>query len=485
MKKCIAMLSVVLCFVVLLCACNIHSDANPSKNTTTVTNTAPSEENVSGSTDDTSPENLPTLPGFVVEEIVIEEDDVVESEEDVVEEDATTEDIIKEDTVEEDVTNEEVTEDSTPEETTKQPTESTKALTTEATKEPSATTTTQKPTTTTTQKPTTTTTQKPTTTTTQKPTTTTTKPTNPTYAYTSNQKHTALPYTQRYHYNQLDKPLQEVYALIVKAVNNLDAHTETFVLDEKYKDSFREAFVAFHLDNPEYFYVARHCGVVNYSSTKHRFEFLYSVANYDEDPSGSNQLFEGDLSEELKSRIRAKKAAFDKEVQSIISTIPANAPDVVKEKMAYESILRACHYNMTAVTDYLWDGRCDDNWTAYGIMVNKKGVCESYSEAFQTLCLQMGINCITVSGSTSGGGHMWNAVQLDDGWYMCDITFDDPVGGGAGRAQYRYFNRTSMWMQENGHVWQFSNDFTIPKCTKTQYAYEEYFGGSVWGDDRE
>ena len=66
---------------------------------------------------------------------------------------------------------------------------------------------------------------------------------------------------------------------------------------------------------------------------------------------------------------------------------------------------------------------------------------------------------------------------------MCDITFDDPIGSGAGTARYNYFNRTSLWMQENSnHVWQYSNDFTIPKCTKTKYAYEEYFGGSVYDD---
>ena len=474
MKKALALLLVIVTLCILV-ACHVRPD---SDGVTTTIHSAPVTEGSVGSTTGVMLETLPSLPEITVE--VIERE---EPEEDVVEDATFAEDATDPTDEVEPTQPEQPTEPSveTPTEAPAEAPTTTQKPTTTTTQKPT-TTTTQKPTTTTTQKPTTTT-QKPTTTTTQKPTTTTTtKPTNPTYAYTTNQKHTALHYTQRYHYNLLDKPLQEVYDLIVKAVNNLDARTETFVLDEKYTDSFRKVFTAFYLDNPEYFYVARHCGVVNYSSTKHRFEFLYSVANYDEDPSGSNQLFEGDLSEELKSRIRAKKAAFDKEVQSIISTIPANAPAVVKEQMAYESILKACRYNMTAVTDYLWDGRCDDNWTAYGIMVNKKGVCESYSEAFQTLCLQMGIHCITITGTTSGGGHMWNAVRLDDGWYMCDITFDDPIGGGAGRAQYRYFNRTSLWMQENSnHVWQFSNDFTIPKCTKTTYAYENYFGGSVWG----
>ena len=353
---------------------------------------------------------------------------------------------------------------------------------TTTTKKP--TTTTEKPTTTTksqagttTQKPTTqktTTTQKPTTTT-KKTTTTTKKPANPTYNYTTGQKHTARPYTQRYHYNLLDATQKELYALIAKAVNNLETQTETFVVDDEHEKTFRKAFLAFHNDHPEHFYLARYYGVVNYGGNKHQFMFLYAVAAYDVDPSGSNQLFDEELSESLKNRIRTKKAAFDKEVNNILSTIPANAPAVVKEKMAYETILKACRYNLRAVEDYLWDGRCEDNWTAYGIMVNKTGVCESYSEAFQTLCLQMGINAIPITGSTSGGGHMWNAVELDDGWYMCDITFDDPIGGGAGVARFDYFNRTSLWMQEHSsHNW-FMSDFAVPKCTKSRYAYENYF----------
>ena len=132
------------------------------------------------------------------------------------------------------------------------------------------------------------------------------------------------------------------------------------------------------------------------------------------------------------------------------------------------------HYNLGAQ----WDGLANDNWTAYGIIVNKTGVCESYSEAFQTLCLYAGIKCTGVVG-TAGGGHKWNCVELDGEWYMCDITFDDPIGGEDGAAYHYYFNRTSDWFVEYNHDWS-DCDFKVPECNGTKYDFDNNFDGSRW-----
>lgn len=62
-------------------------------------------------------------------------------------------------------------------------------------------------------------------------------------------------------------------------------------------------------------------------------------------------------------------------------------------------------------------------------------VCEGYSEAFQLLCQREGIPCITVVGTSNGGGHAWNYVQMEDGvWYAVDLTWDDQ-----GDILYDYF----------------------------------------------
>ena len=181
------------------------------------------------------------------------------------------------------------------------------------------------------------------------------------------------------------------------------------------------------------------------------------------------------LTDTMRQNIRSRKAAFDAEVNRIISTIPVNIPDVEKELMLYDRLLIDMYYNQDAE----WDKMAEPNWTAYGGIILKHGVCEAYAEAFQTLCYAVGINCTGVIGTAKGGGHKWNAVELDGEWYICDITFDDPIGGEEGAAYHYYFNRTTAEMEQMHHSTE-GSDYPGPKGTGTKYDFEAYFGGSRW-----
>lgn len=300
-----------------------------------------------------------------------------------------------------------------------------------------------------------------------RPTTTTGKPTNPTYGYTGGQKHTSLPITERYIYSLLNEQQREWYREIDQAVRNLDSRVSLGVdmsVDRRYY-----VYYMYMMDNPEHFYL---CSTVTvYSGVDGGLIFSYS--------DGERSCYYGnaeqaEIDDELRAGIRAKKAVFDAEVARIISTVPVDAPAVEKERLLYDRILLDAQYNLGAK----WDGLAADDWTAYGVLVNKHGVCESYSEAFQTLCLAVGINCTGVVG-TAGGGHKWNAVQLEGAWYACDITFDDPIGGDPAEAYHYYFNRTTAEMVEMNHRTE-GSDFPGPACTGTKYGYENYYGRSRW-----
>ena len=63
--------------------------------------------------------------------------------------------------------------------------------------------------------------------------------------------------------------------------------------------------------------------------------------------------------------------------------------------------------------------------SAYGILLNGYGVCESYAKAMSRLLDAIGIPNTYVVG-VAGGGHAWNYVQMPDGnWYMVDSTWND------------------------------------------------------------
>lgn len=283
------------------------------------------------------------------------------------------------------------------------------------------------------------------------------------YTYTSGQKHTALASTDRYLYSLLSSEQQSWYRSIDKAVSNLEAQASFNVSMSENRNYY--IYFIYMFDHPEHFYLGNTVTIWGNGDGTSALKFCYSdgvnYCSYGHTPS--------EITPELKSSILSKKKIFDTEVNRIISTIPANAPEVVKERLIYDRILMDCHYNLSA----RWNGICEDNWNAYGIIVNKYGVCESYSEAFQTLLCAVGIQSTGIVG-TAGGGHKWNAVKLEGEWYACDITFDDPIGGEHGAAYHYYFNRTTKWMEEQQHSTD-NSDYPGPVCNGTKYSYDNCF----------
>ncbi|MBQ7968200.1 MAG: hypothetical protein IJ292_00050, partial [Clostridia bacterium] len=298
----------------------------------------------------------------------------------------------------------------------------------------------------------------------------------PDYSYTTNQQHTPVAIEQNYLYSLYNDEYKAFYRSFAQTLDNLGERTETFSFADGTEAS--TFYFGYLFDNPQYFYAASTCAIYTEGTNKYSISITYSIGNNDGDSSGYGR---GELTEELKSRILDKKATFDQTVDTFISTIPSNAPDVVKERLVYAKILRNSYYNLDAVNNKLWDGLANDNWTAYGILVNGYGVCESYAEAFQTLCKAVGIPCTGVIG-TAGGGHKWNAVKIGGEWYQCDITFDDPIGGEEGAAYSQYFNLTDTQMTELHHDWS-NCDFSVPVCTATEYGRDNFF--NIFEEDSE
>lgn len=107
----------------------------------------------------------------------------------------------------------------------------------------------------------------------------------------------------------------------------------------------------------------------------------------------------------------------------------------------------------------------DESYMAEGIIMNKTGVCDGYSNAFK-LCMDiLGIPCKIIRGVANGGGHSWNAVMLDDEWYMVDVTWDDPLPDKPGRVLYGYLNVTDEQLKYNH---SYTSDIS---ATGTKYYY--------------
>lgn len=88
---------------------------------------------------------------------------------------------------------------------------------------------------------------------------------------------------------------------------------------------------------------------------------------------------------------------------------------------------------------------------AFRILVNEhRTICTGYARLVSELALFSGIECRVVdgygrSGQSNNGGkgvvnHSWNAVRLDNKWYLCDPTWSSGVIDGATRQFVKKFD---------------------------------------------
>lgn len=108
----------------------------------------------------------------------------------------------------------------------------------------------------------------------------------------------------------------------------------------------------------------------------------------------------------------------------------------IQSDMSNTARVMAIHDHIVAHTTY---GSSGNAYTAVGVLVDRKAVCDGYSKAFQLFMDALGIPCVRFTGTAGGVSHAWNAVQLNGCWYHVDVTWDDPVPDSYDRVSYEYF----------------------------------------------
>ncbi len=139
---------------------------------------------------------------------------------------------------------------------------------------------------------------------------------------------------------------------------------------------------------------------------------------------------------------------YKPDTQSFVNAVTDAVDGFVTESSSRYGILKDIH-------DYLCDTVVYDlnapyAHEPYGALVDGKAVCEGYAEAFKLLCDRFGIPCAVILGegvvSSGSEPHMWNYVQMEDGyWYAVDVTWDDRPG----EPYYDYFLVGSETVAEN------------------------------------
>ena len=124
-------------------------------------------------------------------------------------------------------------------------------------------------------------------------------------------------------------------------------------------------------------------------------------------------------------KINVARNEFDKEVDKIVDEAKKYKTDYEKELFVHDTLINKISY----------DSDEEDDQSAYQALVVGKAVCVGYSKAFQVVMNKLGIPAYYIVGEIDEN-HAWNLIELEDGFYNIDLTFDD----GNDRIYYKYFN---------------------------------------------
>lgn len=146
----------------------------------------------------------------------------------------------------------------------------------------------------------------------------------------------------------------------------------------------------------------------------------------------------------LYSNRKSINAAIEEMVVSCAKKFTSTMSEKEKVKNIHDFIVERIDYAYISGTKT----PTTEKWaySIVGVAVNRKGVCEAYSETFAYLCISFGIDCLIVTGKGNNEEHAWNVVKINDKWYGMDLTWDDY---GNGRYGYDYFGMSYAQMREN------------------------------------
>lgn len=176
------------------------------------------------------------------------------------------------------------------------------------------------------------------------------------------------------------------------------------------------------------------------------------------------------------ANIEEMKSKLDSVVEEIVNKAKGYESDYEKALYVHDYLVKECEYDYN---NYILGETKGEEYvnqlvyTAYGCLVDKNCVCAGYANAYSLIMKELGIECGVISGvgynSLGVGGHAWNYINLDEEYYLVDVTWDDPIHEGdyvSEEISHKYFCITSEKMNEDHKP---DSDQFVPEAVSDKY----------------
>ena len=162
------------------------------------------------------------------------------------------------------------------------------------------------------------------------------------------------------------------------------------------------------------------------------------------------------------------QAKLQEETAKLLAMIDEDMTDLEKIIVVHDYLCLDVEY---AYAELQNGTLSDDAHTLKGAVIDKRAVCDGYSNAFTYYMQLLGIPCRMVTG-TAQSDHAWNQVELDGKWYLVDLTWDDAVWDDYGYAGHEYFLKDAAYFQQT-HAWETSG---LEACD------DAFYNEGFWND---
>lgn len=250
----------------------------------------------------------------------------------------------------------------------------------------------------------------------------------------------------RYAYDMLEDELKPLYVELLMIV---EQHGEDVKISVADSDVLQYVFQCMFNDHPEIYWID------GYAYTRHMQNGQIAYLTF-----SGKYLY-------TQEETRTLQVQIDQYVSQCFSGLAMNASEYEKVRHVYEYLIEHTDYNIQA----------RDNQNILSVFLYGESVCQGYAKATQYLLERLDVSCTMVVGKVSTGeGHAWNLVNVDDAYYYVDTTWGDAsysIDGVAAAenempVSYDFLNITTNQL-ELTHI--IDNVVPMPQCISTEANY--------------
>ena len=230
-------------------------------------------------------------------------------------------------------------------------------------------------------------------------------------------------YSTRFYYNQLSLQMsKDIYNALLENVNSLeitipvdmtlnldstDDETLTETYNKEIKPHIYDAFCAFILDNPEYYWITYEGVDGKVIADVNDETYVVSVTDI--------ILQIDEISES------ANKDEFNNKV--------AEVTNIINGDNLY-NLTKSIHDYICQNVEIMDSSETSIDRTSYGALMNNSSNSEGQANLFVLLCREKGINAVSIRGSALNKDAQWVAVYQPDEqkWYAVDVALDNKNG---------------------------------------------------------